>query len=69
MLNINEVENISKAIFFSDLIRQDLSLWHNHIFLIQDAQNIHYLDASLASCCHKIRGYLVKNIESVDSDL
>lgn len=71
MLNATDVPNISKSVFFADLIRQDLSLWYNHVFIAQDAQNVHYLDASLHSSCHKIKEYLVPNhnADIDDSDL
>lgn len=58
ILEIQEVEKLEKTVFFADLIRQDLLLWFNHVFILQDAQNVHYLDASLASSCHKIKKYL-----------
>lgn len=71
MLNSDDVPNISKSVFFADLIRQDLSLWYNHVFIAQDAQNVHYLDASLHSSCFKIKEYLVPNhnADIDDSDL
>lgn len=69
MLSIEEVKNIEKSVFFADMIRQDLSLWFSHVFILQDAQNVHYLDASLASSCHKIKEYLLPEHSSkVDED-
>ena len=63
------MKNIEKSVFFADMIRQDLSLWFSHVFILQDAQNVHYLDASLASSCHKIKEYLLPEHSSkVDED-
>lgn len=58
MLSVEGGESVDRALFFADLVRQDLSLWFSHVFVLQDAQNIHYLDASLASSCYKIKEYL-----------
>ena len=70
MLSIENVKNIDKSVFFADMIRQDLSLWFSHVFILQDAQNVHYLDASLASSCHKIKEYLIPehNVKVDDDD-
>ncbi len=68
MLEVKEVEKIERSVFFADLIRQDLSLWFNHVFILQDAQNVHYLDASLASSCHKIKEYLAPESASGGDD-
>jgi len=68
MLEVKEVEKIERSVFFADLIRRDLTLWFNHIFILQDAQNVHYLDASLASSCHKIKECLSPESVGVGND-
>lgn len=34
MLEVKEVEKIERSVFFVDLIRQDLTLWFNHVFIL-----------------------------------
>lgn len=62
LANLQNEFYCDKALYFADTICEDLSLWISHVFILQDAQNIHYLDSSLTSSCDYIKA-LVKGEE------
>jgi len=58
-----------KALYFAETVREDLSLWLNHVFVLQDAQNIHYLDASLMGSCDYIKALIAGEHIDVNTEL
>jgi two-component system chemotaxis response regulator CheY len=58
-----------KALVYASLIKQDLYIWKTHIFILQDAQNIHYLDASLLASCMQFKKIIEPNQPDNDDDI
>jgi hypothetical protein len=50
-----------QALMFARFIKADLALWMKHIFVLQDADNIHYLDASMLANCLQFKNLLSGN--------
>jgi two-component system chemotaxis response regulator CheY len=49
-----EPEKLQKMLLFLRYFKNDLSSWIEHLFELQDTQDIHYLDASFFSSCLQI---------------
>lgn len=56
------------CVLFVHLI-DDLAQWRNNIFILKEANDVHYLDSSLMSSCLQIQAlFEVKDIEQDDED-
>lgn len=60
--------NKEKLLIILASIQEDLKYWRNNIFVKQEAQDIHYLDASLLSSCLQIEKEFVNKIEDDNND-
>lgn len=52
LINLNaktNEETLDKLLFYVSNIKEDLASWRVRVFVFQDANNVHYLDASLIS--------------------
>lgn len=57
------------VVMFMEHLGSDLVSWRNHIFSLQDAGDIHYLDSSFFSSCMQIEGIISdKEIETDDDN-
>ncbi|MEY4504216.1 MAG: hypothetical protein RL154_509, partial [Pseudomonadota bacterium] len=52
-------QNISDFLRFAAALKQDLCSWRSHIFVLQDTNNIHYMDDSIVSSCLQIQTMMV----------
>lgn len=71
-LKSNAQEIVAKGkipwlIVLLDGMNKDLSEWRTHIFILQEVDDIHYMDASFFSACLQIES-LVSNTEIENSD-
>ena len=46
----------------------DLSSWRENIFIVQNTQDIHYLDSSFFSSCMQIEGIICEKELGVDDE-
>jgi len=60
--------NKDKLLIVLASVQEDLKYWRNNIFVQQEAQDIHYLDASLLSSCLQIEKEFVNKIEDDNDD-
>lgn len=51
-------ENVKKLTMLLEHLGSDLSSWREHIFILQDTADIHYLDSSFFSSCMQIEGII-----------
>ncbi len=65
--NYNELQLKSIKNYFIGIIN-DLTEWKNHIYLLQDAPDIHYLDASLLENCAQIEKMILMQDDEDDGD-
>lgn len=49
-----DTEKLSQMLLFLRYLKNDLSSWIEHVFELQDTQDIHYLDGSFFSSCMQI---------------
>ena len=65
---VDEKEHKKFSILFIHLI-DDISQWRNNIFILKDANDVHYLDSSLLSSCLQLQSIFdKKEIEQDDED-
>jgi hypothetical protein len=62
---VHDDDKRSNAVTFLEGFKNDISSWIEHVFELQDAQDIHYLDGSFFSSCMTIESI----ITGVDVDL
>jgi hypothetical protein len=56
-------------IMFFEHLGEDLTSWREHIFILQDTEDIHYLDSSFFSSCMQIEGIIGnKEVSGDDED-
>jgi len=76
LVNLLEVKKIEtfdegvqkKVLLFLEAIIEDLSNWQNVIFYTREANDIHYLDASIFSSCSQLEMMLSENDEKKEED-
>lgn len=54
---------------FLEAVISDLSSWRKQIFVLQEAQDVHYLDASLFSSCAQLETLFLPGVEEETADL
>jgi CheY-like chemotaxis protein len=62
---VHDDDKRSNAVTFLEGFKNDISSWIEHVFELQDAQDIHYLDGSFFSSCMTIESIITE----VDVDL
>ena len=69
-VDIDALDDSKKSILRSYIegIEADLSSWREHIFVLQDTPDIHYLDASLLDNCAEIERFILSDSEDEDED-
>ncbi len=68
-LIVSDPKKLKTMLMLMEHLGADLSSWREHIFGLQDAADIHYLDSSFFSSCVQIEGILSdKNVETDDDD-
>ncbi len=66
---IGDPKKLKMLIMLMEHLGTDLASWRDHIFGLQDAGDIHYLDSSFFSSCMQIEGILGdKAMEAEDDD-
>lgn len=66
---INDSSKVKTLVMLTEHLGHDLASWREHIFGLQDAADIHYLDSSFFSSCMQIEQIIGnKNIESDDDN-
>lgn len=60
--------NKNKLVIILASIQEDLKYWRNNIFVNQETQDIHYLDASLLSSCLQIENEFVNKINNTNDN-
>jgi len=61
-------EKVKMLIMMLEHLGTDLSSWREHIFVLQDTADIHYLDSSFFSSCVQIEGIISDKSVSDDDD-
>ncbi len=64
LLSLNEETKQTLKLYITGII-DDLSSWREHIFVVQDTPDIHYLDASLLDNCSEIEALINPDFEEV----
>lgn len=59
---------VKKMIMLLEHLGKDLSAWREHIFILQETADIHYLDSSFFSSCMQIEGIISDKDVSNDDD-
>lgn len=67
LLSLDEVKRTQVVVYLEGL-KEDLSSWIHHIFELQDAQDIHYLDASFFSSCMQIESIVTETEVDLGDD-
>jgi CheY-like chemotaxis protein len=66
---VADSKKLKTLIMLMEHLGTDLESWRDHIFGLQDAEDVHYLDSSFFSSCMQIEGIIGdKNISSADDD-
>jgi CheY-like chemotaxis protein len=64
-----ESSKIKMLIMLLEHLGQDLTSWREHIFILQDTADIHYLDSSFFSSCMQIEGIIGnKEVNSTEDE-
>jgi CheY-like chemotaxis protein len=64
----SDAEKRAKVVMLLDGFKNDISSWIEHVFEFQDAQDIHYLDASFFSSCMLIESIITEKEVDLGSD-
>jgi CheY-like chemotaxis protein len=67
-LIISDHKKLKTMVMLMEHLGADLSSWREHIFGLQDAADIHYLDSSFFSSCVQIEGILGNKAVETDDD-
>jgi len=67
LLSRDEIKR-AQVLIYLEALREDLSSWIHHIFELQDAQDIHYLDASFFSSCMQIESIVTETEVDLGED-
>jgi len=66
---INDPKKLKMLVMLTEHLGSDLTSWREHIFALQDAADIHYLDSSFFSSCMQIEQIVGdKKIDSADDN-
>lgn len=66
---ITDAEKLRKLVLLMEHLGKDLTSWREHIFILQDSGDIHYMDSSFFSSCMQIEGIMSnKEIASEDDN-
>lgn len=65
---IGDTKKLKTLIMLMEHLGTDLSSWRDHIFGLQDAGDIHYLDSSFFSSCMQIEGIIGDKAMEADDD-
>jgi CheY-like chemotaxis protein len=65
---ISDPKKLKTMIMLMDHMGSDLASWREHIFGLQDAGDIHYLDSSFFSSCMQIEGIISEKDVHTDDD-
>lgn len=63
-----ESKKIKMLIMLLEHLGEDLKSWREHIFVLQDTADIHYLDSSFFSSCVQIEGIISDKDIGIDDD-
>ncbi|MDD2356413.1 MAG: response regulator [Thiovulaceae bacterium] len=63
-----EDSKLKMFVMLLEHLGNDLTSWREHIFLLQDTADIHYLDSSFFSSCMQIEGIISNKDLDVDDD-
>ncbi|PNV83387.1 MAG: hypothetical protein C0627_04565 [Sulfurimonas sp.] len=67
--SISEDSSKTKTmIMLLEHLGEDLTSWREHIFILQDTADIHYLDSSFFSSCMQIEGIIGNKEVSADDE-
>lgn len=64
---VDDPSKLKMLVMLSEHLGQDLVMWREHIFALQDAEDIHYLDSSFFSSCMQIE-LIIGNTQVVSDD-
>lgn len=64
-----EQSKLKMLVMLFEHLGSDLTTWKEHIFLLQDTADIHYLDSSFFSSCMQIEGIITNKDLSVDDEM
>jgi len=66
---VSDEASLKKMLLLMENLGYDLASWREHIFVLQDTADIHYLDSSFFSSCIQIEGIISnKEIQAADDD-
>ncbi|MCX6074187.1 MAG: response regulator [Campylobacterales bacterium] len=65
---IADSSKLKMLVMLTEYLGSDLTSWREHIFSLQDAGDIHYLDSSFFSSCMQIEGIIGNKQLDVDDD-
>lgn len=66
---VSDESSFKKMLLLMENLGYDLASWREHIFVLQDTADIHYLDSSFFSSCIQIEGIISnKEIQAEDDD-
>ncbi|MCK9373957.1 MAG: response regulator [Sulfuricurvum sp.] len=64
---IADAEKLRMLVLLMEHLGKDLTSWREHIFILQDSGDIHYMDSSFFSSCMQIEG-IISNKEIASED-
>lgn len=66
---IEDPKKLKTVLILLNHLGEDLSSWREHVFILQDTADIHYLDSSFFSSCMQIEGIISnKEVEADDNN-
>lgn len=65
---IGDPKRLKTLLMLLDHLGEDLSSWREHIFILQDTADIHYLDSSFFSSCMQIEGIVSNKVVQSDDN-
>lgn len=65
---VDDAKKLRNLIMLMEHLGADLASWREHIFSLQDAGDIHYLDSSFFSSCMQIEGIIGDKAVETDDD-
>lgn len=66
---ISDPKKLKMLVMLTEHLGSDLTSWRNHIFALQDAADIHYLDSSFFSSCMQIEQIVGNKEIETDDDM
>lgn len=65
---IEDPKKLKTVLVLLNHLGEDLSSWREHVFMLQDTADIHYLDSSFFSSCMQIEGIISNKEVEADDD-